>query len=88
MPNVSHSSQPNTNEQTTGYIKYAQCPFCGSRSDGSRIFRCAACGEFFCEREGYAKSVSGWTYCPYCSNMELAEDIITGIIDTNNPDIV
>ena len=38
--------------------------------------------KYFCECEGYAKSVRGWTYCPHCSNMELAEDIFIGVIDT------
>ncbi len=68
-----------------GTAKYTQCPFCGARVDGVRIFRCAACGKYFCECRGYAKSVRGWTYCPHCSNMELAEDILIGVIDTGDP---
>lgn len=66
--------------------KYTHCPFCGSQDHGIRIFRCTACGEFFCECEGYAKSVRGWTYCPCCSNMEPAEDIFVGVVDSNAPD--
>ncbi len=86
MPDTSSNFLEKIPDSKTDAARYPKCPFCGSRVDGVRIFRCAACGQYFCECEGNAKSVKGWTYCPHCSNMELADDIFIGIIDTHDPE--